>query len=452
MKPIDPFVPLSFDLETVISVINWFVVVKTGKHLNTLQLAIVQGVWAGGTYEDICAVTRWSEPHVKAVGAALWELMSEILNERVGKKNFRSVMERRYKDLSALKSAQSSNKATSALQSLEFPDGPVKLTSTLYCDRPPIESDCYEAIAQPGSLLRIRAPRQMGKTSLLTRILNHSEQQGYSTVLLNLQLVDSDILQNLDRFLQWFCARVTHALKLPLQLADYWDDIFGSKTSCKDYFENYLLPQCQQPLVLALDEVDTLFAYPVTADGFFALLRAWYEDAKNSELWQMLRLILVHSTEAYVPLQINQSPFNVGIPIELPEFNGDRVKTLAERHKLNWTNAEVEQLMFQVGGHPYLVRVALYHIVHTPMTLDELLGCALTTNSPFYHHLQRQLSTLEQQPSLATTLKAIMKAQEPVHLKSLELFQLNRMGLIEVQSGQVKIRCELYRRWLSEGV
>ncbi|MDZ8104429.1 MAG: hypothetical protein RM338_02230 [Nostoc sp. DedQUE12a] len=33
MKPIDPFVPLSFDLETVISVINWFVVVKTGKHL-----------------------------------------------------------------------------------------------------------------------------------------------------------------------------------------------------------------------------------------------------------------------------------------------------------------------------------------------------------------------------------------------------------------------------------
>lgn len=292
----------------------------------------------------------------------------------------------------------------------------------------------------------------MGKTSLLTRILNHSKQQRYSTVLLNLQLVDSDILQDLDRFLQWFCARVTHALKLPLQLADYWDDIFGSKTSCKDYFENYLLPQCQQPLVLALDEVDTLFAYPVTADGFFALLRAWYEDAKNSELWQTLRLILVHSTEAYVPLQINQSPFNVGIPIELPEFNSNQVKTLADRHGLNWTNTEVEQLRFQVGGHPYLVRVALYHIVHTPMTLHELLDSALTTSSPFYHHLQRQLSTLEQQPTLATTLKAIMKAQEPVHLKSLELFQLNRMGLIEVQSGQVNIRCELYRRWLSDRV
>jgi hypothetical protein len=452
MKPIDPSVPLYFDLESAVAVIDWLVVVRTGKHLSTLQMAIIQGVWNGGTYEEISAVTRWSEPHIKAVGAALWELMSEILNERVGKKNFCSVMERCYKDLSALKSAQSSNRATSALQPLEFPDGPVKLTSTLYCDRPPIESDCYEAIVQPGSLLRIRAPRQMGKTSLLTRILNHSEQHGYSTILLNLQLVDSTILQDLDRFLQWFCARVTHALKLPLQLADYWHDIFGSKTSCKDYFENYLLPQCQQPLVLALDEIDTLFTYPVTADGFFALLRAWYEDAKNSELWQTLRLILVHSTEAYVPLQINQSPFNVGIPIELPEFNGNQVKTLAARHRLNWINAEVEQLMFHVGGHPYLVRVALYHIIHTPMTVEELFDSALTTSSPFYHHLQRQLSTLEQRPTLATTLKAIIKAQEPVHLKSLELFQLNHMGLIEVQSGQVKIRCELYRRWLNDRV
>lgn len=453
MKPIEPDVPLSFNLETAISVTDWLVVAKTGKHLNNLQAAIVQGVWTGKTYEDISRGTCWSEPYIKTIGAALWELMSEILNERVGKKNFRFVIERRYKDLSALKSTQFSawlNATTSTLPSLEFPDGPVKLTSTLYCDRPPIESCCYEVIAQPGSLLRIRAPRQMGKTSLLIRILNHAEQQGYTTVLLNLQLVDSAILQDLDRFLQWFCARVSHALKLPLQLADYWDDIFGSKTSCKDYFENYLLPQCQQSLVLALDEVDTLFAYPATADGFFALLRAWYEDAKNSELWQTLRLILVHSTEAYVPLHINQSPFNVGIPIELPEFNAAQVKTLTDWHRLNWTNAEVEKLMFQVGGHPYLVRVALYHIARTPTTLDELLDLALTVSSPFYHHLQRQLSTLKKQTTLATALEAIITAQEPVHLKSLELFQLNHMGLIKVQSGQVKIRCELYRRWLSE--
>ncbi|MFN6463907.1 MAG: AAA-like domain-containing protein [Nostoc sp. DedVER02] len=451
MKPIDRSIPLYFDLETAINVIDWLVFVKTGKHLSTLQVEIIQGVWIGRTYEDISAATCWSEPHIKAIGAALWELMSEILNERVSKKNFRSVIERRYKDLSCLKSVEFSalfDTVTSESLPLEFPDGPVKLTSILYCDRPPIESCCYEAIAQPGSLLRIRAPKQMGKTSLLYRILNRAQQQEYSTILLNLQLVDSAILQDLDRFLQWFCARVTHALKLPLQLAEYWDDIFGSKTSCKDYFENYLLPQCQQPLVLALDEVDTLFAYPETADGFFSLLRAWYEDAKNSELWPTLRLILVHSTEAYVPLHINQSPFNVGIPIELPEFNAAQVKTLADWHQLNWTNAEVEQLMFQVGGHPYLVRLALYHIVRTRISLDELLDSALTTSSPFYHHLQRQLSTLEQQPSLVTALKAIIKAQQPVRLNSLELFHLNRMGLIEVQSGQVKIRCELYRRCL----
>ncbi|NKB17781.1 MAG: adenylate cyclase, partial [Pseudanabaena sp. CRU_2_10] len=49
-------------------------------------------------------------------------------------------------------------------------------------ERPPIESDCFEAVMGSGALIRIKAPRQMGKSSLLSRILIHAQQQGYKSV------------------------------------------------------------------------------------------------------------------------------------------------------------------------------------------------------------------------------------------------------------------------------
>ena len=54
---------------------------------------------------------------------------------------------------------------TPSAKSWEQPEGQVSLDSAFYVERPPIEADCYETILQPGALIRIKAPRQMGKTS-----------------------------------------------------------------------------------------------------------------------------------------------------------------------------------------------------------------------------------------------------------------------------------------------
>lgn len=75
----------------------------------------------------------------------------------------------------------------SSPQTLDEPEGQVSLNSSFYVERPPVESDCYDAIIKPGALIRVKAPRQMGKTSLMSRILNHASQQGYRTVCLNFQ-------------------------------------------------------------------------------------------------------------------------------------------------------------------------------------------------------------------------------------------------------------------------
>lgn len=142
--------------------------------------------------------------------------------------------------------------------------------------------------------------------------------------------------------------------------------MFGSNYNTTDYFENYLLAQIDSPLVLALDNLDRVFTHPEIASDFFGLLRAWYEKGKygdrSSNIWHQLRLVVVHSTEVYIPLNINQSPFNLGLSVEIPDFTSAQVQDLALRHGLNLPLLDVEKLIHCVGGNPHLIRLALYHI------------------------------------------------------------------------------------------
>ncbi|MBD1829251.1 AAA-like domain-containing protein [Microcoleus vaginatus GB1-A2] len=329
----------------------------------------------------------------------------------------------------------------------ELPGGQVDVASQFYVERSPIEERCYQTIVQPSALIRIKAPRQMGKTSLMARILHHGARQGYCTVPLTFQLVDKGVFANLDKFLKWFCAYVGRELHLPNQLDDYWDEIFGSKVNCKDYFEKYILPQIDSPLILGLDEIDRVFQYPDIAEDFLGLLRAWHEESKRRDIWKKLRLIVVHSTEVYIPMNINQSPFNVGLPVDLPEFNSQQIQDLAARHNLNWSDAEVENLMAIVGGHPYLVRVALYHISRSDLALDELKETAASDAGIYSDHLRRQLWNLEEYPELAQGMKEIVEADSPVQLKAMQAFKLDSLGLVKLQGNECVPRCELYRQY-----
>jgi transcriptional regulator with XRE-family HTH domain len=329
----------------------------------------------------------------------------------------------------------------------ELPGGQVDVASQFYVERPPIEERCYQTILQPSALIRIKAPRQMGKTSLMARILHRAACQDYRTVPLTFQLVDKTVFANLDKFLKWFCAYVGRELHIANQLDDYWDDIFGSKVNCKDYFEKYLLPQIDTPLVLGLDEIDRVFQYPDIAEDFLGLLRAWHEESKRRDIWKKLRLIVVHSTEVYIPMNINQSPFNVGLPVDLPEFNAGQIQDLAARHNLNWSDGEVRELMALVGGHPYLVRVALYHISRSDLTFDELKESAIADAGIYSDHLRRQLWNLEEYPELAAGMREIATANSPVQLKAMQAFKLDSLGLVKLQGNECIPRCELYRQY-----
>jgi hypothetical protein len=78
----------------VLQFIDQLVFERTGKHLDDLQMAIVEGSFQRQTYDDIAQKCHVSKNHATDIGSKLWSFLSEELGEDIKKNNFRYTFER----------------------------------------------------------------------------------------------------------------------------------------------------------------------------------------------------------------------------------------------------------------------------------------------------------------------------------------------------------------------
>ena len=410
--------------------------------LNAVEELVLKECWANKTYQEIARDSGYDSDYIRVVGSRLWQNLSNALAEKVTKNNFKAVLR------------QQARKGNFSFSTLELPDGQVPLNSELYIERPPHESSTYEEIAHPGALIRIKSPLNMGKTSLMIRILAHARSQNYQTVTINFRLAEASLLYDLNKFLRWLMANITLQLGIESQLDRYWDEDLGMKVSCTTYLQGYILEQLSEPLVLALDEVNHLFEYPAIAQEFLSLVRFWHEETNNSPVWGRLRLIVVHSTDIYLPLDINQSPLNVGLPVNLAEFNLEQMKDLASRHQFYQEVEDLDRaiasLMEMIGGYPYLARLAFYALSTENLSLEKLLAEAPTSSGIYRNHLQGHLSTLKKYPELARAYEQVIFADKPIQISAIDAYKLESTGLIKLVNNTVFPSCQLYRFYFRE--
>ncbi len=85
---------LPMDVQEVLKWADELLLTKTGSHLNSLQQAVLAGVWNSQKYREIAEEYHCTEANVKRVAGTLWQLFSEELEEKVNKSNFRATLER----------------------------------------------------------------------------------------------------------------------------------------------------------------------------------------------------------------------------------------------------------------------------------------------------------------------------------------------------------------------
>lgn len=82
------------DCQEVLKSIDELVFQQTGKHLDSLQMAILKGVLNGNKYAEIAKRYGCTMGHVKDEGYELWQVLSEVLGEELNKSNFCATVER----------------------------------------------------------------------------------------------------------------------------------------------------------------------------------------------------------------------------------------------------------------------------------------------------------------------------------------------------------------------
>jgi transcriptional regulator with XRE-family HTH domain len=313
-----------------------------------------------------------------------------------------------------------------------------------YVERPPVEQLCLETVSQAGSLLRIKSAKGMGKTLLVDRILSQVDKRRYKTVSLSFLQASKGILGDLDRLLSWFALIISKKLGLAALFQEKWQEGLGLY-SCTAYFEDHLLKKLDKPLILVLEEIDSLFTYTSVADDFLSLFRLWHEEAKNNNTWQKLHLIITYSTENYVLVDLNKSPLNVvGTEILLPDFTLEQVLTLANKYQANLGKDELQKIINLVGGHPYLIQKAIYGITQKQLSLADFLETAATEAGIYGDHLRGHLLNLQEHPNLAAGMKKVVESSSPVDLGATINWQLHSLGLVTFVQNAVQPRYPLY--------
>jgi hypothetical protein len=323
---------------------------------------------------------------------------------------------------------------------LEQPGGTMDPHSAFYVER---EADgiVLEEIEKQGVTITIKGPRQVGKSSLLERVIGAAEDQKKQVIFLDFQQFDAVSLREANEFYPQFCHWVWRESGAPSEPSYNTDQKLGhgQRTS---YFMQELVASLNAPLVLAMDEVERLFAAEFRSD-FFGMLRSWHNGRRRNSSWRQLDIILITSTEPYLFIDNDkQSPFNVGEVIELGDFQRADLSDLNQRHGNPLSLSEEEQLVELVGAHPYLTRKALFLVASRRIVARELFVTAADDYGPFGDHLRTLLFHLHDKQELVEGMQQVIRHGQCADDRIFH--RLRGAGLVRRDGKGVAPRCNLY--------
>ena len=198
-------------------------------------------------------------------------------------------------------------------------------------------------------------------------------------------------------------------------------------------------------VVLVIDNTDAMIGRP-TEEAFFGMLRGWAESSSQPP-WSSLRMLLALSTTRLFLRNsgLTSDFFNRVVFVRLSDFGPDQAAALAALYGLAWDAETVRGALELVGGHPFLLRMLMFHsALRRPdgplFDLDEL------EESVYQEHLKQRWLWVQRDPALIDGLRHVLDTPEaPLNPDVYE--GLKMAGLVVRRDGQLTMRNALYARW-----
>jgi len=305
-----------------------------------------------------------------------------------------------------------------------------------------------KCLEEQTSIVLVKGPRQVGKSSLIGQGTRTQLARGGRIATTDFQRFASMDLSDADSCYRILAADLARQLNFPYDFENEWLSVFGPAYNLNN-FVRALVRSSPAPLAWFMDEADRLFPTPFCGE-FFALVRSWHnaDFMEPGGGWDRLTIVITYATEAHLFIQdLNQSPFNVGVRLELQNFTFEQVQSLNDRYGSPFTSADQLVWLYElVEGHPYLTRQAMDYLVRGG-SLRELMKSCLEESGPFGDHLRRVLVAVSQLDGVLETMKSHLA--NVLLEDSRDVQRLLAAGVLTRRtSGALVIRGKLYQEYL----
>jgi len=341
------------------------------------------------------------------------------------------------------------------------------------------DTELYEGL-KSGEFCYVLNSRQMGKSSLLVRTMQKLSAEGFACAAIDLSDIGS---QSLEQWYGGVAYQLLNSFNLfnPLEFMDWLQgrDWMSPVQRLSELVSTVLLKELSQPIVIFIDEIDSILSLQEAADDFFALIRACYNKrAQNSEYKRLTFALVGVATPSDLISDPTRTPFNIGRAIELQGFQFQDCQPLLQglAGNVNHSETVLQEILDWTSGQPFLTqklcKIVLQHLALVGVHGDTSNNLNNDSNSPLIGQIvQSQLlenwESQDEPAHIRTIRDRILKNEqfagrllglyqrilhqgELIADESPEQAQLCLSGLVVRQGGKLRVKNRIYQSIFSQ--
>ncbi|GBF81828.1 AAA family ATPase [Aphanothece sacrum] len=221
----------------------------------------------------------------------------------------------------------------------------------------------YKALKR-GEFCYVLNPRQVGKSSLMVRMINFLQCEGYCCAPIDMTRIGSENVTP-EQWYKGFAFELLRRfdLRSKINFKTWWRERgdISPVQKLSQLIEEVLLMEAgrengvpSKPLVIFIDEIDSVLGLKFSVHDFFAFIRSCYNQRSINPAYERLTFALFGvTTPGDLMTDIQITPFNIGQAIHLEGFKEHEAQPLLQglaekvsnpqtllKEVLNWTNGQ----------------------------------------------------------------------------------------------------------------
>jgi hypothetical protein len=313
--------------------------------------------------------------------------------------------------------------------------------------------DVLLTLAQDMRLVTIMVPHHQGKTSLVSHLMTRCLlPKEIAFVYVNMSSLD---IQSESVWYRTLCKRISHqldAMHLSKKTA-----IPQNGSEWREFLSTIGIQarKVGRKIIIILDEIE--IDKINHKNSFFKILRDVSQEGiiLNNEFKYLTFILIGALNPSDLIEDYNGLTFNVGYPIDIPDFNLEHVKALLT--KRGWVDAVqlgnlATRIYYWTNGQPYLTQ-CLCNYLTAKSTLDDVDFAVRKLIRDDTKHLLYIVKAVKTNSNLKDYILKILKGEKIPYLPNQYSwqYQLYYLGLINYnEHGYCEIRNRIYERIIKE--